>query len=68
MFVVVSCFEVALRNRIDAVMKAHLGNDWLRDLILPGGARKEFRNELFFSYSACFAHFWIWSRSKALLR
>ena len=23
MFVVVSCFEVALRNRIDAVMKAH---------------------------------------------
>ena len=38
MFVVVSCFEVALRNRIDAVMKAHLGNDWLRDLILPGGA------------------------------
>ena len=35
---VVSCFEVALRNRIDAVMKAHLGNDWLRDLILPGGA------------------------------
>ena len=38
MFVVVSCFEVALRNRIDAVMKAHLGNDWLRDLILPAGA------------------------------
>ena len=38
MFVVVSCFEVALRNRIDTVMKAHLGNDWLRDLILPGGA------------------------------
>ena len=38
MFVVVSCFEVALKNRIDAVMKAYLGNDWLRDLILPGGA------------------------------
>ena len=38
MFVVVSCFEVALRNRIDAVMTTHLGNDWLRDLILPGGA------------------------------
>ena len=38
MFVVVSCFEVALRNRIDAVMKARWGNDWLRDFILPGGA------------------------------
>ena len=38
MFVVVSCFEVALRNRIDAIMKAHWGDDWLRDLILPGGA------------------------------
>ena len=37
MFVVVSCFEVALRNRIDAVMRAHHGNDWLRDSILPGG-------------------------------
>ena len=38
MFVVVSCFEVALRNRIDAVMKARWGDDWLRDFILPGGA------------------------------
>ena len=38
MFVVVSCFEVALRNRIDAIMKAYWGDDWLRDLILPGGA------------------------------
>ena len=38
MFVVVSCFEVALRNRIDAIMKACWGDDWLRDLILPGGA------------------------------
>ena len=37
MYVVVSCFEVALRNRIDAVMKAKWGNDWLRDFILPGG-------------------------------
>ena len=38
MFVVVSCFEVALRNRIDKVMKARWGNDRLRDFILPGGA------------------------------
>lgn len=37
MFTMVSCFEVALRNRIDALMKARWGNNWLRDLILPGG-------------------------------
>jgi hypothetical protein len=38
MFTLVSCFEVALRNRIDKQMVAHLGNDWLRDAILPNGA------------------------------
>lgn len=38
MFTLVSCFEVALRNRIDRQLKASLGNDWLRDAILPGGA------------------------------
>ena len=38
MFTLVSCFEVALRNRIDKQMTAHLGSDWLRDLVLPGGA------------------------------
>jgi hypothetical protein len=37
MFALISCFEVALRNRIDKEMKAHFGNDWLRDFILPGG-------------------------------
>ena len=37
MFVVVSCFEVTLRNRIDNLMKVRWGNDWLRDFILPGG-------------------------------
>ena len=37
MFAVVSCFEVALRNRIDFLMKIRWGNDWLRDFILPGG-------------------------------
>ena len=37
MFTLVSCFEVALRNRIDKQMVAHLGNDWLRDAILPNG-------------------------------
>lgn len=37
MFAVISCFEVALRNRIDLLMKARWGNDWLRDFILPGG-------------------------------
>lgn len=38
MFTMISCFEVALRNRIDREMKLHYGNDWLRDLVLPGGA------------------------------
>ena len=38
MFVLISCFEVTLRNRIDKEMKSHFGNDWLRDLVLPGGA------------------------------
>ena len=37
MFTLISCFEVALRNRIDNQMVARLGNDWLRDLIMPGG-------------------------------
>ncbi|MGM9809384.1 MAG: Abi family protein [Paludibacteraceae bacterium] len=37
MFTVVSCFEIALRNAIDAQMIAKFGNDWLRDAILPGG-------------------------------
>ena len=37
MFTLVSCFEVALRNRIDKQMTLHLGGDWLRDAILPNG-------------------------------
>lgn len=37
MFVVVSCFEIALRNRIDQIMSSQWGNDWLRDSIRPGG-------------------------------
>jgi len=37
MFAVVSCFEVALRNRIDRLMRVRFGEDWLRDAILPGG-------------------------------
>ena len=38
MFTLISCFEVALRNRIDNQMVARLGNNWLRDAILPNGA------------------------------
>lgn len=38
MFTIISCFEVALRNRVDKEMTRHFGNDWLRDLVLPGGA------------------------------
>ena len=37
MFTLVSCFEVALRNRIDRQMVAYLGDDWLRNLVMPGG-------------------------------
>lgn len=37
MFTIISCFEVALRNRIDRELKRQFGNDWLRDFILPGG-------------------------------
>lgn len=37
MFTLISCFEVALRNRIDRQMMARWGNDWLRDLVMPGG-------------------------------
>ena len=38
MFTLISCFEVALRNKIDIEMKSQQGNDWLRDAILPSGA------------------------------
>ena len=34
---VISCFEVALRNRIDLTMVSYFGNDWLRDSCLSGG-------------------------------
>jgi len=37
MFAVVSCFEVALRNRIDQLMRERFGEDWLRDAVMPGG-------------------------------
>ena len=37
MFVVISCFEVSLRNKIDKEMRANFGNNWLRDFVLPGG-------------------------------
>ena len=37
MFPIISCFEVALRNKIDTEMKNQFGSDWLRDLILENG-------------------------------
>lgn len=36
-FTLLSCFEVAIRNSIDAIMVAHFGCDWLRDAVMPGG-------------------------------
>lgn len=38
MFTIVSCFEIALRNAIDKELTDKYGNDWLRDIVLPGGA------------------------------
>lgn len=37
MLKIISCFEVALRNRIDYTLRLHFGNDWLRDSSLPSG-------------------------------
>ncbi len=36
-FTLLSCFEVALRNAINRQLTVRLGDDWLRDAILPGG-------------------------------
>lgn len=38
LFTVISCFEVALRNAIDATVSPSLGNDWLRNAAATGGA------------------------------
>jgi len=37
MFTLISCFEIALRNAINKKLSSSLGNDWLRDSVLPGG-------------------------------
>ena len=37
MYAIISCFEVSLRNKINNEMRAHHGNDWLRDFVMPGG-------------------------------
>lgn len=37
LFTVISCFEVALRNAIDATVAYSLGNYWLRDAASEGG-------------------------------
>ncbi len=37
LFTIISCFEIALRNAINREMTARLGNEWLRDSIMPNG-------------------------------
>lgn len=37
LFTVISCFEIALRNRIDAKCNSVLGNDWLKEGVEVGG-------------------------------
>ena len=36
-FTLLSCFEVAVRNAINAILIKQLGADWLRDAVMPGG-------------------------------
>lgn len=37
MFTIICCFEVSLRNAIDAKLTSYLGAEWLKDAIQPGG-------------------------------
>lgn len=37
LFIMISCFEVALRNAIDRECRKMLGNDWLKDSIVENG-------------------------------
>ena len=36
-FIIISCFEVALRNAIDRTLTTNIGAEWLRDSSLAGG-------------------------------
>lgn len=38
LYTVLGCFEVALRNAVDAAYQPLLGADWLRDAVAQGGA------------------------------
>lgn len=37
LFTIISCFEIALRNAIDKELTNRLGNEWLKDSIMPNG-------------------------------
>lgn len=37
LFTIISCFEIALRNAINKELSRHLGNEWLKDSIMPNG-------------------------------
>ena len=41
MFTIVSYFEVALRNAIDRKLSENLGDEWLRDSLMPDGVFAE---------------------------
>jgi hypothetical protein len=36
-FTIINCFEVSLRNAIDAKLVPILGPEWLKDSVMPGG-------------------------------
>ncbi len=58
MFTVISCFEVALRNKINEHYTVKFGNDWLADSINAGG---------FFNIPACSGTARIIKKSKSKL-
>lgn len=37
LFTIISCFEIALRNKINSHYETNLGNNWLRDAAITGG-------------------------------
>lgn len=57
MFTLISCFEVALRNKIDKQLTANLGNDWLRDAVIPNGRLYVFQRCLCSHGTIVAAHF-----------
>ena len=37
MYTIINCFEVSLRNAIDGILSSQVGQEWLKDSIMPNG-------------------------------